>query len=151
MTTNSSAAAEQLAVLFPASTTLHIGDRDVVVREMPVRKIARFAELLAPILARFPGDGDSATLFLASSPSVIEGLAHAVDQPSEWIGELPMREFERLVRAVQEANKDFFVTGPGLLVFAAMEMLLTAAKSMAGPTPSRPSSSMGTETPAATH
>jgi hypothetical protein len=156
MTPTSANPAEQLAVLFPEPKVLRIGDRDVTVREMPMRKIAKFATLLAPVLARYPVAFDARAFFVASSEAIVEGLAHAVDQPPEWVGELPRKEFEQLVTAVREMNQDFFAVGVGPLVSDVLETMLTKVwvkreDLPIGQTSSPPSSSTATETPAATH
>lgn len=145
---------DQLAALFPEPKTMTIAGRQLVVREMPVRKIAKFAVLLAPVLARYP-DGarfDSDAFFLAAGEAGIAGIAHAIDQPLEWVGELPPVQFGEVVMAVKEMNRDFFAAGVGLLVSVAMEMMLKRMEAVTtGLLPSESSSSTATETPAATH
>jgi hypothetical protein len=158
MNTQATNSVDQLAALFPEPMTIHIAGTDVVVGEMTVRKIAKFATLLAPVLARFPAQApfDLPAVFAAGTEAVIAGVAHAVDQSEDWIGRLPGSEFEKLMRALQEMNPRFFITGVGLLVSVVTEKMLQMAEDLmvaatTGQPSSSASSSADTATPAATH
>lgn len=156
MTLSQTNGTDQLAALFPEPTIITIAGRDVVVREMPVRKIAKFSSLLAPVLARYPEGAriQSDAFFLAAGEAGIEAVAFAIDQPMDWVGELPAVQFETIVVALHEANRSFFANGVGLLVSVAMATTFRMAKAATaadGQPSSDVSLSTATVTPASTH
>jgi hypothetical protein len=102
------AASNELATLFPEPLVVQVAGEEVPVPELPVRKLPRFAEILAPVLARYEPGTDILQLLIVGGEPAIEGVAYAVSRPVAWASDLTPADFEKLLRAVQEANRDFF-------------------------------------------
>jgi hypothetical protein len=102
---------EALSALFPEAQRVRIAGADILVREMPLRRLASFAQHLGPFLQVYSASSEgSAAMIRAAGPAVIiDALAVALERPSEWIESLSLADIESLLRAVQQINRDFFI------------------------------------------
>ncbi len=87
--------------------TVTVRDRDISVKPIKVKHLAKAARLVSPIAADLSTGGLSS---LVNYPDqIIELIALVCDLPPDWIGELDAEEMLRILTPLIQVNMDFFV------------------------------------------
>jgi hypothetical protein len=106
-----------------------IGGKSVNVAPLKVRQIPPFVRALGPAFGPLSHGRIDAAIGLHGE-ALIEAIAIATGESSDWLGDLDADEFMRLVGDVVEVNADFFVHRVLPTLNATVDKVTTA---LAGP------------------
>lgn len=105
-------AAEELGDLFPEPETVQICGKSVRIGILSIRRLGAVAKALAPLMGALEGENgptiDLRKIVAKHADDAVTVLAAAINEPAEWVGELPGDQFFDLAKRVFEANRGFF-------------------------------------------
>lgn len=114
-----------LETYFPEVRHPHIGGKNVTVAPLKMRQIQAFSRHVGPVAsALMAGDLQAALVF--HGEALIEAVAVATGESTDWLGDLDADEFVRLAGDVVEVNAGFFVHRVTPALNQTMERLMKA-------------------------
>lgn len=132
-------AGKELAILYPETLKVETREGTVEVKPIPVARIGRASKHLRAFITAGgtvtpEGTGLDMTKLLEDADNAVAFVAAAVDWPLEQVGALLPDDFMKVIQAVIEVNKDFFVKSVAPLVSEALATMNQATTVGAGPT-----------------
>ena len=98
-----------MAVLPPIPVKIHVADQTIALTPLVLGELPAFAKAMQPFMAEFAVEPDWLRLLGSHGEAMIEAMAIASRQPSEWIAGLALDEAIFLAQSLFEVNADFFI------------------------------------------
>ncbi len=100
----------ELEQLIPTPRTIHVGGKEIPIRNLKVKHLTAVLKAVQPILGLFTKGKsvDIPSLLIDHSDSAISLICVLTEETPEWLGELDVDELVMLFTAIVEVNLSFF-------------------------------------------